>query len=168
MISFNPSPDRPRAIRLTASIHIRSPVDAVFEFFADASNLEVITPPWLGFRIDTPLPITMEAGIRIDYRLRLRSFPVRWQTEISDWNPPNMFIDRQRKGPYRLWEHTHRFEPYEDGTHVIDSVDYIVPGGCPVERVFVRPQLRKIFAYRHNKIAVLFSKSRKECDAQQT
>ena len=85
----------------------------VFPFFADAHNLEAITPPWLGFRIVTPRPIVMRAGTTIEYRLRLHALPVGWLTRIEAWEPGDRFEDRQLRGPYRLLHHTHTFEPHE-------------------------------------------------------
>jgi ligand-binding SRPBCC domain-containing protein len=126
------------------------PRDEVFPFFADPLNLEVITPPWLAFRILTPPPLTMEAGRRIDYRLRLHGVPVRWQSEITRWSPPHGFVDEQRVGPYRSWVHVHEFEERAGGTVVLDRVDYEVPGGRLVDRIAVEPDLRRIFDFRRD------------------
>ena len=56
------------------------PVEEVFPFFADAGNLQRLTPPWLHFEILTPRPIKMRAGALIDYRLRVRGIPLRWHS----------------------------------------------------------------------------------------
>jgi ligand-binding SRPBCC domain-containing protein len=80
----------------------------------------------------------MRPGAVIDYRLRLHGFPIRWQTEITSWEPPFRFVDEQRRGPYLLWIHEHRFEPLDGGTRVEDYVRYRPPGGWLVERLFVR------------------------------
>ena len=84
--------------------------DEVFSFYADAFNLEAITPPWLGFRVVTPGPIEMKPGAMIEYRLKLHGIPVRWLTEIEIWEPGRRFVDTQVRSPYRLWRHTHFFE----------------------------------------------------------
>ena len=122
-------------------------IEHVFGFFADARNLERITPPWLGFQILPPMP-AIEAGTKIDYRIRLHGLPLRWQSEITVWDPPHRFVDEQRRGPYRSWIHEHRFIARDGGTEVRDSVRYSVPGGRLVDRLFVRRDVRRIFEYR--------------------
>jgi len=128
----------------------------VFEFYADAANLERITPPWLGFRIVTPQPIDMRPGALIEYRLELHRVPVRWLTRIEKWEPGERFVDVQVKGPYRLWHHTHTFEHREGGTLVRDEVRYALPFGPLGElahRLFVRRDLERIFDFRHASVS---------------
>ncbi len=156
MLEITPCEQRPGVFRLRAETTLSASRETVFAFFSDAANLSAITPPWLNFRITTPLPIDMAAGTLIDYRLRIRGLPIRWQTEISVWEPPYRFADRQRRGPYRLWEHTHEFETTPTGTVMRDSVDYAVLGGAFIERWFVRPDIKKIFAYRNDQISARF------------
>lgn len=122
--------------------------EAVFPFFAEAANLERITPQWLSFRIVTPQPIEMSAGTLIDYRLRLHGVPLRWRTRIAVWEPPRRFVDEQIRGPYRLWVHEHLFEPSADGTLCRDRVTYAVPGGWLIDSLFVRREVERIFAFR--------------------
>jgi len=138
---------------LQADQHFLRPMPAVFLFFADARNLELITPPWLRFRILSPGKIEMQAGCRIDYGLRLHGIPIRWQSEITVWEPPHRFVDEQRKGPYRLWIHEHTFEEADGGTWVRDRVRYAVPGGILIQRFVVEPDLAKIFEYRRRELS---------------
>ncbi|HEY8548331.1 MAG TPA: SRPBCC family protein [Vicinamibacterales bacterium] len=133
---------------LTTRTVIPRPLPEVFAFFAEAANLDRITPPWLRFRIETPMPIALAPGTTIDYRLRLNGIPVRWRTEITEWNPPYGFVDEQRRGPYRWWIHAHRFRPHEEGTEIEDEVDYSPRGGALIHALFVAPRLRRIFRYR--------------------
>ena len=129
------------------------PRPEVFAFFADARNLERITPAFLHFHLLTPSPIEIRAGTLIDYRLRMRGVPLRWQSEITAWDPPRRFADVQRRGPYRQWDHTHTFEEEDGGTMVHDRVLYRLIGPDLFTRVInsvlVAPDTRRIFAFRH-------------------
>ncbi len=124
------------------------PPAEVFPFFADAGNLDAITPPWLHFHMVTPRPVEMREGALIDYRLRVRGVPLRWRTLISAWQPPYHFTDEQLRGPYRQWLHEHTFEPCKGGTLARDRVRYSVPFDWLVHRSLVRPDLERIFAFR--------------------
>ena len=134
-----------------------SPTD-VFEFFADARNLEAITPPLLRFRLVTPDPIAMGRGTLIRYRLRVRGVPVSWLTEIKEWDPPHRFVDEQLKGPYALWHHTHTFEADGDETIMRDVVRYRVGFGAlgaVADALVVRRDVAGIFDFRAQRVREL-------------
>lgn len=133
------------------------PVEDAFAFFTEARNLEAITPVWLEFEI-VRAPERLRAGSLIHYRLKILGMPIRWLTEIHDWQPPRSFSDRQLVGPYPLWEHTHRFTPVLEGTEVYDHVLYRLPGGpfAPVVRhLAVAPWLDDIFDFRARRLQEL-------------
>lgn len=133
-------------------------IDKVFAFFADATNLEAITPDWLHFEILTSGALAMKPGTLIEYKLRWRRLPVRWLTAITTWSPPSRFVDVQLRGPYRLWEHEHTFEGISDGTLMRDVVRYALPGGFLgrlAHFCFVRGDLERIFDFRARKVAEL-------------
>ena len=135
--------------------------EEVFEFFADAHNLEALTPPLLRFRVITPAPIRMGEGTLIRYELRIRRVPVSWLTEITTWEPPFRFVDEQVKGPYALWHHTHTFEPTGDGdTLMRDVVRYRVgfgPLGVLADGLVVRRDVERIFDFRAQRIPALLA-----------
>jgi GrpB-like predicted nucleotidyltransferase (UPF0157 family)/ligand-binding SRPBCC domain-containing protein len=133
-------------MRFATEIWLPRSRDEVFQFFSDAANLEALTPPWLHFQILTP-SIVVRPGALIDYRLRLYGIPLRWQSEISRWEPPELFVDEQRRGPYRSWVHTHSFIEERGGTRVVDRVDFEVPFQW-LTGWLVRRNVRRIFAYR--------------------
>jgi ligand-binding SRPBCC domain-containing protein len=134
---------------------VPAPVGVAFAFFADAFNLEAITPPWLRFRILTPRPIAMGEGALIDYRLTLHRVPCLWHTRIDTWVPGRRFVDRQISGPFSVWEHTHTFESRAGGTLIRDLVVYRMPLGPLGEiarRVLIGRDLERIFDYRRDAI----------------
>lgn len=140
---------------LHSEILVPHPREEVFQFFSRAENLEALTPPWLHFSILSP-PAEMKVGTRMRYRLRLHGIPLRWESEITAWEPPLRFVDEQRSGPYRLWMHEHRFLEHERGTRILDSVQYAVIGGKLINRIFVAPDLNRVFEFRRRKIAEMF------------
>jgi ligand-binding SRPBCC domain-containing protein len=133
---------------LSTTAWLPQPVEGVFSFFGDAHNLNVITPPWLHFKVLTEKPIAMHAGTLIDYRIKLRGLPIKWRTRISLWEPSRRFIDEQLRGPYLEWIHTHTFDALDGGTLMTDTVRYRVPGGGLVNRLFVERDVAQIFRYR--------------------
>jgi ligand-binding SRPBCC domain-containing protein len=138
---------------------IERPLAEVFPFYADAANLERITPPWLGFEVTTPQPIEMRAGALIEYCLRLHGIPVKWRTRIEEWSPPHRFVDAQLSGPYTLWHHTHTFRADGDAATILgDRVRYAIPFGPAGElarALFVAKDLERIFDYRREAVAGL-------------
>jgi ligand-binding SRPBCC domain-containing protein len=145
--------------RLETEFTMPLPIETVFDFFADAGNLERITPPELGFTILTDRPIEIAEGTLIDYRLRLFGIGFRWQSRISSWRPPHVFVDEQVRGPYGRWVHTHRFEEVDGGTVIRDEVDYRLPLSPLGDLAYplVRIQLKRIFAYREARIRSLLA-----------
>jgi ligand-binding SRPBCC domain-containing protein len=141
---------------LHAELWLPRPIDEIFSFFAEAANLEELTPPWLKFEVVTPPPIVLRPGALIDYRIRVHGLPIRWRTEIVEWNPPHRFIDVQLKGPYTLWHHTHTFEERDGGTLCLDDVRYRPFGGALINALFVRRDVDRIFEFRREKLTQLF------------
>jgi len=144
------------AWRLETETRLPRPRAEVFPFFADCRNLERLTPPQLDFSI-LRAPDEMEEGAIIDYRLRLHGIPFLWKTEITGWQPPFSFVDVQRRGPYRRWEHEHLFLEEGDTTLMVDRVDFLAPGGKLVHERFVNEKVRGIFRYRAECFAELFA-----------
>jgi ligand-binding SRPBCC domain-containing protein len=145
-----------KEFKFECELWLPRPRPEVFLFFSDARNLQTITPSWLQFEILTPSPIEMRAGAMIDYRLRVHGVPIRWRTEITEWNPPGHFSDSQLRGPYKLWRHTHIFEEKDGGTQCHDSVRYCPRGGALVNWIFVGRDVERIFAYRQQRLRQLF------------
>ena len=132
----------------------------VFAFFADAANLEKLTPASLRFQIQSRPPIEMRPGAQIDYRISLFGLAFRWRTIIQAFEPEVRFVDVQAAGPYRYWRHTHEFTDAPGGTLVRDRVEYELPLGPLGEiarTLFVNRQLRQIFDFRRTAILKVFA-----------
>jgi len=144
---------------LRREIEIERPIEEVFGFFNRPENLARITPPSMGFKILTPSPVLMASGSVIDYTVCVSGLPMRWTSQIEDYDPPRQFVDRQLRGPYAHWHHTHRFEPTARGTLVIDEVRYRLPFGFlgQLGQGFVQRQLDTIFNYRSKVIQDIFA-----------
>src|SRR3954469_8253700 len=143
---------------------LEAPPAEVFPFFADPRNLEAITPPLLSFRLLTPDPIALGVGTFLQYALRLRGVPVRWDTLIQEWEPPVRFVDVQVRGPYRLWHHTHELISLDDGAATLmrDTVRYSVGFGVLGEvarRAVVLRDLEAIFDFRRERVPGLVASS---------
>jgi ligand-binding SRPBCC domain-containing protein len=141
---------------LHAETWVPAPVEKAFAFFADATNLERLTPAWLNFEIVNSAPIVMQAGTIIDYRIRLYGVPIPWQTKIEIWEPGVRFVDVQVAGPYRWWRHEHRFEASGSGTRVIDHVEYL-PRARVLSGRIVRRDVERIFAFRQVALTSVFT-----------
>jgi ligand-binding SRPBCC domain-containing protein len=140
-------------------MQLEVPIARVFAFFSDAANLPVITPPEFGFLIVSPMPLSIQSGAIINYKIRLLGIPVRWQTLISKWEPPHLFVDEQLRGPYRSWIHVHRFRESNGRTITEDEVEYSLPLFPMGEMAhpFVRRKIEHIFRFRHAKIEAIFA-----------
>lgn len=138
----------------------------VFPFFSDAANLARLTPASFNFTVLTPMPIPMQAGTVIDYRIRVRGIPLRWQTLITAWDPPHRFVDEQTRGPYRTWIHEHHFEAHEQGTLMRDRVRFLARGPRPfnhlLHKLVVNRDVQGVFAYRSSVIDDALAQWRQE------
>jgi uncharacterized protein (TIGR01777 family) len=134
---------------------VPQPIGEVFAFFADARNLEKLTPPLLKLKILSMTSKEIEEGTQLNYCLKVHGVPVRWQSTILDWVPYERFADQQTRGPYAYWFHMHEFSEKNQGTVIRDHVRYIVPFWVPGDVVlhgFIKKDLEKIFSYRRKMI----------------
>ena len=145
--------------RLVRTTVLPGSVADVFAFFREPRNLELITPPWLAFRIDSTSDAVVGEGTRIQYQLRLHGIRLRWESRITEYAENSHFADVQVRGPYAQWHHRHSFRATANGVEMTDVVDYRLPFG-PLGRLVhwlvVRHQLRAIFDYRTETISRFF------------
>lgn len=138
---------------------VARPLPEVFNFFSRAENLEALTPPWLNFKILKAEPQPVQQGTVIHYSLSVHGIPLRWTSEIVEWEPPHRFVDLQLRGPYKLWRHEHRFEARDGGTLISDTINLSLPLGFLGQiayKIKVHSDVQEIFAFRREKIRALF------------
>ena len=138
---------------------VARPRPEVFDFFSRAENLEVLTPPWLNFKILDVKPQPVQQGTLINYSLRVHGVPLRWTSEIIEWEPPHHFVDLQLRGPYKLWRHEHRFEERDGGTLISDTINLALPLGLLGQlayKIKAKSDIEEIFTFRKEKIRALF------------
>lgn len=145
------------AEHLWSDMIVPAPIAETFAFFADAANLERLTPPWLNFSIQTAMPVTMGEGLEIEYRIRLYGIAIPWRSRIDVWEPGVRFVDRQTVGPYRWWHHEHAFVAVNGGTRVIDHVEYL-PRARWLTAPWVRRDLARIFEFRRRELERVFAR----------
>ncbi len=146
-----------RSYQLVREQWIDKPLDEVFEFFSRPENLQEITPPWLSFHI-VSAEKELHTGSLIEYKLKVHGLPMRWKSEIAEWDPPHRFVDNQLKGPYARWHHLHTFVAENGGTRIRDQVDYELPFGIIGElmhTLMVRRDVESIFLYRQKRLLEL-------------
>jgi ligand-binding SRPBCC domain-containing protein len=136
-------------------------IDRSWDFFSSAENLALITPPSMDFKILTALNgREIYEGLLINYTVKpLLGLIFHWETEICKVNKPFYFTDRQLKGPYKLWEHTHTFIKKDNGVLIKDEVKYQLPFGIIgniIHALFVRKIIEDIFIYRKIVLNQLF------------
>ncbi len=136
-------------------------MDKAWDFFSSPHNLSAITPPEMDFVILSQLNgEEIYEGMKIDYTVKpLFGIPVRWQTEICKVKKLSFFTDRQTKGPYKVWEHSHTFIEKDNGVLMTDVVNYKLPFGLLgrfAEWLLVRKKINAIFDYRKTILEKLF------------
>lgn len=146
--------------KLSAIQWVPMPRSQVFPFFANAMNLEKLTPEFLNFKIRRVSDNNIQVNTLIDYWINLHGLPIPWRTKIDEWQPLSHFIDVQIWGPFRLWHHRHEFKEVNRGTLISDIVTFDLYckkfQNTPLLR-WVNQDLHKIFQYRHSHISKIFS-----------
>lgn len=136
-------------------------IQKAWDFFSSAKNLAIITPPEMQFNILTKFDdAEIYEGMLIEYKLKpLLGIPVYWKTEICKVDKPYLFTDKELKGPYKIWEHTHTFIEKENGVLMKDQVKYELPFGILgqiAHTLLVRKKIENIFKYREKVLKKLF------------
>ena len=135
-------------------------MNKAWDFLSSPINLKTITPEYMGFNILSGADRKMYPGQIIQYIVTpLFGIKTKWVTEITHVQENKYFVDEQRFGPYALWHHKHFIRPIKGGVEMEDIIDYKIPFGLIgqlVHPIIVKPKLKEIFDYRHDKLIEIF------------
>ncbi len=130
---------------------IDAPVEKVFRFHKRPDAIELLMPP------DSKVELVsreggLETGARVEFRIPVGPFKIRWVAVHIAYEENRLFIDKQQEGPFAAWVHTHQFLEENGGTRLTDSIELALPGGPIIEALtgwYVKHKLRIMFEYRH-------------------
>ena len=141
-------------------LFVKKPLDLVFDFFNTPKNLSKVTPVFMNFSILTPEPLLMKEGSVFDYKVYIYGVPIRWQSLISDYNPPYSFTDIQLRGPHDYWHHQHIFKSVDGGTLITDLLHFSMPFGVLghlAYLLFAKRMNERMFSHRKQVIEQIIS-----------
>ncbi len=133
---------------------LRATAQQAYAWHARPGAFKTLTPWWAMTRVLREAP-SLDPGSQALIRVGPGPLGVLWLAEHTHNDPPRGFVERQVRGPFRSWEHRHRFLPLSgepDGSILRDELRYELPGGplgLVADVLLVRPFLRRLFAYRH-------------------
>jgi ligand-binding SRPBCC domain-containing protein len=153
--------------RFTRSIEIAAPLERVYEFHLNPSNLTLIAPPFSRTELVATTDPQLKVGTRVTVRSIQAGIHVKIEAEVIALEAPVILRDRQVVGPFHHWTHTHRFETIDGGTRLTDEIEYSLPmgplGGVVMGRV-VAHELREMFAYRQEQTRKILEDAVRESD----
>jgi uncharacterized protein len=135
---------------------ISSPVERLFAWHARDGAIQRLTPPWAPLTLKWRQGKGIDNGVRVGFDMRVFGIPMTWEAEHIGYLENRMFKDRQTRGPFARWEHTHLFSPDGESRSVMtDQVAYQLPMGRLSALFYphVHKQLARIFDYRHRVLA---------------
>ena len=130
---------------------VKADVETVWRVHSNVAALVLLTPPNRRLRFD-PTEIEVIEGATHRLKFGLGPFWMRWDAVISEVAAPSRFRDTALRGPFKSWTHSHEFVEHEDGTKIVDTIEYEPPlgifGGI-LEKLMISRQLDQLFAFRH-------------------
>ncbi|MDX2034949.1 MAG: SRPBCC family protein [Blastocatellia bacterium] len=146
--------------RYSRETEIEASPEVVFAWHEEAGAVERLTPPWERVEM-VERASDLRVGARVVFRVFMGPIGQIWVAEHTVYEPPHLFEDVQRQGPFASWVHRHRFErTARNTTRMIDEVEYELPMGWLGEVFgggFTRRKLERMFEYRHRVVAEAFS-----------
>jgi ligand-binding SRPBCC domain-containing protein len=142
---------------IVAETVVACPPDKVFDFLSHPANLVLVSPPDLHLRL-VESPERLSLGSRITVQVSKFGIPQKVTTEVTAFEEGVQFTDSQVQGPFGRLVHTHRVEPAEGGSRIIDRIEYEAPGGLLgliLTENRIRQDLEALTAYRDRRFKEL-------------
>lgn len=140
------------------SVELACSPETAFEFLAQPENIRLITPSAVMLVFDAA-PQRLSLGARMEFRVQAYGVVRSVVHDVTVWDQPRMFVERQVEGPLGAWEHEHLFLPTSTGTRVTDRITFATPGGVLgllINERKIRESLEEGFGHRHHELAKRF------------
>lgn len=132
-----------------------APLEQVYLFHTDTTNLPKITPPWIDVRLvekedDTVSLVIKRFGI-----------PTRWKMLITQ-QYPHLVMDEMVEGPFTWFRHERRFFALnKNQTRMHEMISFVLPFGLLGNLLFpfIKADMDKMFDYRHVMSQKIFKES---------
>ncbi len=126
--------------------------EELFAWHAREGAFQRLTTPWQKIRI-VEHKGSITNGSILKFRIYQGPLPVTWEAHHDNHIENKQFQDIQKRGPFRSWRHTHRFDPSpEGGVTLTDHIEYTLPVhplSAPLAPILFEPMLERMFNFRH-------------------
>ena len=141
------------------SIDLAHPPERVFDFLIRPASILKTLPPDSGLTY-TSFPEVLEAGSRVEIKVERYTMVHHAVHEVSVFEWPLRFTERQVEGPLGAYEHEHVLSPSTAGTLLVDRIQFEPPGGLAgflITESVIRQEFEKGFQHRHQELQRLLA-----------
>jgi len=136
----------------TKRTKIDVPVEVLFDWHSRNGAISRLTPPWAPLKMISRSGDGIKQGVKVVFKLKIFNIPMPWEAEHIEYQENKMFKDRQIKGPFSKWVHTHRFfSDGKNGSIMEDRIEFKLPFGLLSKPFYgyAKREFERMFAYRH-------------------
>ncbi|MFQ5790025.1 MAG: hypothetical protein ACE5JI_06045 [Acidobacteriota bacterium] len=152
---------RESCTRIERSVDIRRPIGEVFAFHDTPENLTRVIPASLGLRLEKT-PRDLRPGCIFGYRFRRWPVEIAWEALVSEYRPPERFVNVQSRGYFLQWRQEHHFSSRGSSTRLTVVMQYQMPKGLVgrlVNALFLHSAMEKTVTLRLENVRRLLGES---------